>query len=50
MQWAKESRNTIEKQGDLDLYSSIQVTLIFSYIEAHDITLNCDRAEIFMLV
>lgn len=31
MTWAKNSRNQIEKEGDLDLYSSLGVSLIYSY-------------------
>lgn len=37
MTWAKNSRNTIEKQGDLDMYSDAKATLLFSYIEEQDI-------------
>ncbi len=37
MTWAKDSRNIIEKQGDLDMYSDAKATLLFSYIEEQDI-------------
>ena len=37
MTWAKNSRNTIEKQGDLEMYSDAKATLLFSYIEEQDI-------------
>ena len=37
MAWAKNSRNTIEKQGDLEMYSEAKATLISSYIEENDI-------------
>jgi len=30
MTWAKDSRNKIEKEGDLDLHSELSATLIFS--------------------
>jgi hypothetical protein len=44
MQWAKESRNTIEKEGDLSLHSTLRVTLIFSYLEEQDVTIDCGCA------
>ncbi|MCX6120297.1 MAG: hypothetical protein NTX44_01605 [Ignavibacteriales bacterium] len=34
--WAKDSRNVIEKMGDLDLFSFIKISLVRSYIEAQD--------------
>lgn len=37
MTWAKNSRNTIEKQGDLEMYSDAKATLLFSYIEEQDV-------------
>jgi hypothetical protein len=37
MIWAKNSRNTIEKQGDLEMYSDAKATLFFSYIEEQDL-------------
>lgn len=37
MEWAKDSRNIIEKQGDLEMYSTANATLFFSYIEENDI-------------
>ncbi|WP_278183528.1 hypothetical protein [Vibrio misgurnus] len=40
MTWAKNSRNTIEKQGDLEMYSSAKATLLFSYIEEQDIEIT----------
>ncbi|HGF4939400.1 TPA: hypothetical protein ACF4E7_001628 [Vibrio parahaemolyticus] len=40
MTWAKNSRNTIEKQGDLEMYSSAKATLLFSYIEEQDIDIT----------
>lgn len=43
MQWAKESRNFIEKQGDLELNSVLRVSLFFSYLEEEDIAIEVDR-------
>lgn len=40
MTWAKDSRNTIEKEGDLDMYSDAKATLIFSYVEEQDIAIS----------
>lgn len=37
MTWAKNSRNVIEKQGDLEMYSDAKATLLFSYIEEQDV-------------
>ena len=37
MTWAKNARNSIEKQGDLDMYSEAKATLLFSYIDEQDI-------------
>jgi hypothetical protein len=46
MSWAKDSRNKIEKEGDLELHSSLSVTLIFSYIEDQDLFLPCGHDEL----
>lgn len=46
MTWAKNSRNQIEKQGDLDLYSTLSVRLIYSYFEENDFILDCPRSEL----
>lgn len=46
MQWAKESRNVIEKEGDLSLHSTLRVTLLFSYLEEEDIFINCENREL----
>ena len=43
MKWSITSRNTIEKEGDLDLHSSINATLIFSYIEEQDRVISLDK-------
>lgn len=46
MKWAKDARNTIEKEGDLELNSSLQLTLVFSYLEEQDIKIRCGKAEL----
>lgn len=46
MIWARDSRNKIEKEGDLEFYSSVGVTLVFSYFEEEDIILPCGRGEL----
>lgn len=40
MIWAKDSRNVIEKQGDLDMFSEAKATLIYSYFEDQDIEIS----------
>ncbi|WP_438403646.1 hypothetical protein [Aeromonas veronii] len=46
MTWAKDSRNKIEKEGDLELHSKLSTTLLFLYDEKHDIHLECGRNEL----
>ncbi|WP_313241998.1 hypothetical protein [Stenotrophomonas sp.] len=46
MKWAKDSRNTIEKVGDLDLHSTLTMTLFWSYITEQDISLVTGREEL----
>lgn len=43
MKWSIVSRNTIEKEGDLDLLSNAKVTLIVGYLEECDIPVQLDR-------
>ncbi len=40
MTWAKDSRNVIEKEGDLEMFSEAKATLIFSYIEENDVAIS----------
>ncbi len=42
MKWAVDSRNTIEKIGDLELYSKLQVALVTSYLEEDDRVLEIE--------
>lgn len=46
MTWAKNSRNIVEKQGDLEIYSTITVSLIFSYFEKEDIDLVVEKPSL----
>lgn len=46
MQWAKEARNEIEKEGDLELHSHLRAVLLFSYLEEDDIEVPCGRNEL----
>ena len=46
MTWAKDSRNVIEKEGDLELHSSIRMVVLFSYLSSEDIVLPDTRAEL----
>ncbi len=39
MTWAKDSRNKIEKQGDINYFSSLIVTLVISYFQREDISI-----------
>lgn len=46
MRWAKEARNKVEKEGDLDLNSSLKLTLVFSYLAEEDTEIQCGKAEL----
>lgn len=46
MDWAKDARNVIEKEGDLELHSTLQVSLLTSYLCEDDIHINCGRDEL----
>lgn len=44
MVWAKDSRNIVEKQGDLEMFSSANAKLIFSYIDDNDVEfVSCEE-------
>ena len=49
MTWAKDSRNAIEKEGDLDMFSSVEATLLYSYIEAQDLVLSSTSDQLLPL-
>lgn len=46
MTWAKESRNQIEKEGDLETHSSLRLSLFFSYLEEQDKQIVIGRGEL----
>lgn len=46
MSWAKDSRNKIEKEGDLELHSKLELTLFFTYLIEQDIRLSTGRTEL----
>lgn len=46
MTWAKDARNMIEKEGDLEINSILRVSLIFSYLEEEDVAVPCGRGEL----
>lgn len=46
MLWAKESRNYIEKEGDLELHSSLSVALVCSYFNEDDESIEVGRSAL----
>lgn len=46
MKWAKDARNKVEKQGDLDINSVLKVSLFFSYLSEEDVSLDCGIDEL----
>src|SRR5258706_14701498 len=46
MIWAKDSRNVIEKEGDLEMHSTLRLTLLSSYRESLDVVIPNSKAEI----
>lgn len=46
MSWAKDSRNKIEKEGDIDLHSTLEMTLFWSYLVEQDARISTGRAEL----
>lgn len=46
MTWAKDARNVIEKEGDLEMHSSLRTSVLFSYIESQDMVLSTTRTEL----
>lgn len=46
MKWAKEARNMIEKEGDLESNSSLKLTLVFSYLTEEDAEIQCGKTEL----
>ena len=46
MSWAKDARNVIEKEGDLEMQSTLQVTVLYSYIADEDMVIEVTRKEL----
>lgn len=46
MSWAKDSRNVIEKEGDLEMQSTLQVAVFYSYDDDEDMILEVTRKEL----
>jgi hypothetical protein len=43
MTWAKDARNVIEKEGDLDMHSYLAVSVVFSHIPCEDVIVDTPR-------
>lgn len=46
MSWAKDARNIIEKEGDLEMQSTLRASVLFSYISDEDMTIEVSRQEL----
>jgi hypothetical protein len=46
MSWAKDARNVIEKEGDLEMQSTLRVAVLYSYISEEDLVLEIGRKEL----
>lgn len=46
MTWAKDARNVIEKEGDLDMQSTLRASVLYSYISSEDMVVNTTRDEV----
>lgn len=46
MSWAKDARNVVEKEGDLEMQSTLQVSVLFSYISDEDMLVEVTRTEL----
>lgn len=43
MTWAKDARNAIEKEGDLEINSTLSTSVVYSYIPEDDFIIKVDR-------
>lgn len=48
MTWAKDSRNQIEKRGHLELYSIVNLALVYSYDEKNDLLFEIPNSQLIM--
>ena len=46
MTWAKNARNVIEKEGDLEMQSTLQVAVLYSYLANEDMVLEVNRKDL----
>lgn len=46
MSWAKDARNVIEKEGDLDMQSTLRSTVLYSYESDEDMVLEASRKDL----
>lgn len=46
MSWAKNARNVIEKEGDLNMQSTLRASVLFSYLSAEDMVVETTRKEL----
>lgn len=46
MRWAVDARNAIEKEGDLETNSYLSLSLVFSYLEEEDLSIETARPEL----
>jgi hypothetical protein len=46
MAWARDARNTIEKEGDLEFNSTLNLTLLSSYLAEDDARIQCGHSEL----
>ena len=46
MSWAKDARNVIEKEGDLEMQSTLRATVLYSYISNEDMVIEANRHEL----
>ena len=45
MTWARDARNFVEKEGDLEMHSFLRASVVFSYIASQDMVLSTTRKE-----
>lgn len=43
MTWARDARNTVEKEGDLDMYSRLTASVLFSHVPDQDFVIDLPR-------
>ena len=46
MTWAKDARNVVEKEGDLDMQSTLRSSVLSSYLSETDMVLETDRHDL----